>query len=48
MSRITDSLLGLSAGPARAPNTYSLAQYLGILFIIVLGAVYAAPNPATT
>src|SRR5215470_9001382 len=44
MSRITDSLLGLSAGPTRAPNTYSLAQYLGILFIIVLGAVYAAPN----
>jgi len=37
-------LLGLSAGPARAPNTYSLAQYLGILFVIVLGAVYAAPN----
>jgi preprotein translocase subunit SecD len=44
MSRITDSLLGLSTGPTRAPNTYSLAQYLGILFIIVLGAIYAAPN----
>ena len=44
MSRLTDTLLGLSTGPARAPNTYSLAQYLGIGFIILIGAVYAAPN----
>jgi preprotein translocase subunit SecD len=44
MSRLTDTLLGLSAGPTRAPNTYSLGQYLGILFVIVLGAIYAAPN----
>jgi preprotein translocase subunit SecD len=44
MSRLTDSLLGLSEGPARAPNTYSVAQYLGILFVIVLGAIYAVPN----
>ena len=44
MSRLTDSLLGLSEGTARAPNTYSLGRYLGILFIILLGTVYALPN----
>src|SRR4051812_41583837 len=44
MSRITDSLLGLSEDPARAPNTYSLAQYIGIALVILIGAIYAAPN----
>jgi preprotein translocase subunit SecD len=44
MSRLTDSLLGLSEGPVRAPNTYSLGRYLGIGFVILLGAVYALPN----
>ena len=44
MSRLTDSLLGLSEETARAPNTYSLARYLGILFVILLGTVYALPN----
>ena len=44
MSRLTDSLLGLSEGTVRAPNTYSLGRYLGVLFVILLGAVYALPN----
>ena len=30
MSRLTDTLLGLSEGPARAPNTYSVGRYLAI------------------
>ena len=33
MSRLTDSLLGLSEGPARAPNTYSVGRYLAILVV---------------
>jgi preprotein translocase subunit SecD len=44
MSRLTDSLLGLSEGPVRPPNTFSLGRYLGIAFIILLGVVYALPN----
>jgi preprotein translocase subunit SecD len=44
MSRLTDSLLGLSEGPARAPNTYSLGRYLAILAIILVGIVYSLPN----
>ena len=44
MSRLTDRLLGLSEGPARAPNSYSVLKYLSILFVIVLGAIFALPN----
>ena len=44
MSALTDRLLGLSEGPARAPNTYSLARYLMIVAVIAIGAIYAAPN----
>src|SRR5262245_50387843 len=44
MSRITDSLLGLSTGPARGINTYPAWRYLLIGFVIVIGAVYSAPN----
>src|SRR4029453_8581173 len=44
MSRITDSLLGLSTGPARSINTYPAWRYLLIAFVIALGAIYAAPN----
>ncbi len=44
MSRLTDSLLGLSEGPARAPNTYSVGRYLAILVVILIGVVYSLPN----
>jgi len=44
MSRLTDRLLGLSEGPARAPNSYSVLKYLSILFVIALGAIFALPN----
>ena len=44
MSRLTDSLLGLSEGTARAPNTYSLGRYIGIFFVILIGVIYALPN----
>jgi len=44
MSRLTDSLLGLSEGPARAPNTYSVGRYLAILVVILIGLVYSLPN----
>lgn len=44
MSSLTDRLLGLSEGPVRAPNTYSLGRYLAILAVILLGVVYSLPN----
>ncbi len=44
MSRLTDRLLGLSEGPVRAPNTYSVGRYLAILAVILLGLVYSLPN----
>ncbi len=44
MSSLTDRLLGLSEGPVRAPNTYSVGRYLGILAVILLGVVYSLPN----
>ena len=44
MSRLTDSLLGLSEGPARAPNTYSVGRYIAILVVILIGLVYSLPN----
>ena len=44
MSRLTDSLLGLSEGPARAPNTSSVGRYLAIRVVILLGLVYSLPN----
>jgi preprotein translocase subunit SecD len=44
MSRLTDSLLGLSSAPARAANTYPVWRYLLIALVVVVGAIYAAPN----
>jgi preprotein translocase subunit SecD len=44
MSRLTDSLLGLSQETARAPNTYSLGRYLAILLVVGIGTIYALPN----
>ncbi len=44
MSRLTDTLLGLSEGPARAPNTYSVGRYIAILVVILIGLVYSLPN----
>jgi len=44
MSRLTDSLLGLSSGPARGINTYPMWRYLLIALVIAVGAIYAAPN----
>jgi preprotein translocase subunit SecD len=44
MSRLTDSLLGLSNAPARPPNTYPVWRYLLLAVVILVGAVYAAPN----
>ena len=41
---VGESLLGLSTGPARPLNTHSPARYLFVLFIVALGALYAAPN----
>ena len=42
---VGESLLGLSTGgPTRPPNTHSLGRYLLILFIVAIGAIYAAPN----
>jgi preprotein translocase subunit SecD len=34
----------LSKAPRRAPNTHSVGRYLFILFVFVIGGVYAAPN----
>jgi preprotein translocase subunit SecD len=39
-----ERLLGMSAAPARSPNTFALWQYGLIFGICLLGAVYAAPN----
>jgi preprotein translocase subunit SecD len=44
MSSLTERLIGLSEGPARAPNTFPLWRYLLILGVVVLGFIYAAPN----
>ena len=44
MSTMTERMLGLSQGPARAPNTYPLWRYLLILGIVTLGVIYALPN----
>src|SRR4030095_16670146 len=41
---ISDRLLGLSKAETRAPNTYSVFQYLMIFGVIALGMIYAAPN----
>jgi preprotein translocase subunit SecD len=44
MSRLTDSLLGLSSAPARAANTYPLWRYVLIFAVVAVGAIYALPN----
>ena len=44
MSSIAERMLGLSGGPARAPNSYPLWRYLVILGIVTLGVIYALPN----
>ena len=38
------SLLGTPRAASRPPNTSSLARYLLVLGIVLLGAIYAAPN----
>ena len=44
MSSLTERLIGMSDGPARAPNTFPLWRYLLILGVVVLGFIYALPN----
>ncbi len=44
MSGLIDRMIGLSEGPTRAPNTYSVGRYIAIVFVIALGAMYALPN----
>ena len=44
MSSMSERMLGLSSGPARAPNTYPLWRYLLILAVVTLGVLYALPN----
>jgi preprotein translocase subunit SecD len=44
MSSLTERLLGISTGPARPANTFSVPTYLLILFVVVIGVVYALPN----
>jgi preprotein translocase subunit SecD len=44
MSRLTDTLLGLSNPTARPPNTYAAWRYVLLALVILVGAVYAAPN----
>jgi preprotein translocase subunit SecD len=44
MSRLTDTLLGLSENTARPPNTYPVWRYLLIALVIAIGIVYAVPN----
>jgi preprotein translocase subunit SecD len=41
---MAERLLGMSGGPARAPNSYPLWRYLMILGIVTLGVIYALPN----
>jgi len=41
---LAERLLGLGTAPARAPNTYALWQYVLIFGIVLLAAIYAAPN----
>ena len=38
------NLLGLPQAKQRAPNTQSVGRYLFVLVVVVLGALYAAPN----
>lgn len=44
MSSMAERLLGMSGGPARAPNSYPMWRYLMILGIVTLGVIYALPN----
>jgi preprotein translocase subunit SecD len=44
MSSMAERMLGMSGGPARAPNSYPLWRYLMILGIVTLGVIYALPN----
>ena len=37
-------LLGMPRAASRPPNTSSIWRYLFVAFVIVLGAIYAAPN----
>ncbi len=39
-----EQLLGLSSGPARAPNTFATPTYIAIALVILIGAIYAMPN----
>jgi len=41
---IGESLLGVPRAAARPPNTSSAVRYLFVLFVIVLGTIYALPN----
>jgi len=41
---VGESLLGMSKASSRPPNTSSLGRYLLILFLVVIGGIYAAPN----
>ncbi|MFV2089658.1 MAG: protein translocase subunit SecD [Pseudomonadales bacterium] len=38
------SVLGLPKGPSRPPNTSSVGRYIAVGLVILIGAVYAAPN----
>ena len=37
-------LLGLPRATSRPPNTSSIWRYLFVAFVVMLGAIYAAPN----
>ena len=41
---VGENLLGLPSATQRAPNTSSLGRYLFVLIVVLIGAVYSAPN----
>ena len=41
---IGENILGLPKASQRAPNTSSLGRYLFVLIVVVIGAIYSAPN----
>ena len=41
---VGENILGLPKASQRAPNTSSLGRYLFVLIVVVIGAIYSAPN----
>ncbi|MEM8766501.1 MAG: protein translocase subunit SecD [Pseudomonadota bacterium] len=41
---VDTGILGLPRGPTRPPNTSSIWRYLFVAIVVLIGAIYAAPN----